>query len=128
MIPFEHLRAVPGNLLKCVGTIITVKRKLCILVFLNFRRKKLMLNRNEYLITCSSFRRFWILIKRSKFCLQTANSAVPHLDTSAEADLESPEISVVTVSSSSSSSAELQEGSGDDPPDPLPNSKILVSI
>lgn len=47
-----------------------------------------------------------------------------HEDTSAESTESSTEVTVVSVATSSS--AELQEGSGDDPPDPLPP-KIVES-
>ncbi|XP_059045077.1 uncharacterized protein LOC131840892 [Achroia grisella] len=56
--------------------------------------------------------------------IRNAQAAVNHHDdesTSAESSESSTEITVVAVSSSSSASSEVHEGSGDDPPDPLPS-------
>ncbi|XP_028156542.1 uncharacterized protein LOC114350093 [Ostrinia furnacalis] len=47
------------------------------------------------------------------------------IETSAESADLSTEVSVVSVASSSSSSAELREGSGEDPPDPIPSIGIV---
>lgn len=71
------------------------------------------------------------LFKSLQLCTKHVNSiqvysASQHLD-SAEYS-ESTEVSVVSVSSSASS--ELHEGSGDDPPDPIPlnNNKVRFEI